>query len=80
MIAALTAGIFGGILLDVLRELLGMGLGPRWLERTAQLVGAIGFTYMAVRGLVLWLGLFALGVLVLVVKWLWDLVVYFYST
>ncbi|NRR32203.1 hypothetical protein HSX11_18670 [Oxalobacteraceae bacterium] len=77
---ALTAGILGGILPTVLHENLGWELGPRWLERTAQLTGTLGFVYMAIRGFVLWMSIFVLGIVAVIIKWLWDLVVHFYST
>lgn len=75
----LTAGIVGGILPSMLHDMLGWGLGPHWIERTAQLTGFLGFIYMAIRGFTLWFGLFTLGLVFFLAKGLWSFLVYFYS-
>jgi len=59
-----TAAIVGWYLPGTLVVLLGWGGRPGWLMRISQLVGALGLAYVVVRGVLLCLVLFAIGVVV----------------
>ena len=70
----LTAALVGWHMPDTLVGIFGWGEGPRWLTRIAQLVGAGGLAYIVVRGVVLWLVLFGLGIVAAVVFWLFQFI------
>jgi hypothetical protein len=63
----MTFALAGWFFPEFMSTNLGWHVGPEWLARIAQVIGALGGFYMAVRGAILWVGLLLAGFIVFTV-------------
>ena len=66
-------GYIGWLLPQALNRSYGWDFGPDWLRHTAQIIGAVGGFYIALRGFVVWVSIAVFGVAIaffgMVLQW-----------